>query len=239
MNSEGLLDKFLTIDYQTARIQALVQDSSVTGTKRLFDHIEQATGKYFEDLDVEVTQTGIIVLMDTLSQMIIEGQIYSLGISLGSVFLIVRLLLGSWEGSFLSLLLIALSVLANFGLMGWAGIPLDIVTVLISSIGIGVGVDYSIHIYSRYQEERQQGKTVEASLVAAIVGTGKAIVCNAGAVVLGFLILLLSSFPPLRYFGSLVTITMLVASIGALTILPALVLLRSRSRKRSVKTAVN
>jgi predicted RND superfamily exporter protein len=239
MNSEGLLDKFLTIDYETARIQALVQDSSAAGTRQLFEHVNQATAKYFGDLDVEVTQTGIIVLMDTLSQMIIEGQIYSLFISLGSVFFIVRLLLRSWEGSFLSLLLIGLSVLANFGLMGWTGIALDIVTVLISSIGIGVGVDYSIHIYSRYQEERREGKTAEDALVDAIVGTGKAIVCNAGAVVLGFLILLLSSFPPLRYFGSLVTLTMLVASIGSLTLLPALIVLRSRSIKPVVKLSAN
>ncbi len=226
MNSEGLLDKFLTIDYQQARIQALVKDSSATGTEMLFSQIDKAAAKHFGHLDVEVTQTGIIVLMDTMSKMIIQGQIYSLIFSLIVVFFIVRFLLGSWEGSLLSLLLIALAVLANFGLMGWGNIALDIVTVLISSIGIGVGVDYSIHIYSRYQEGRRKGLDREAALVGAITTTGRAIVCNAGAVVLGFVILLFSSFPPLRYFGSLVTATMLVASVGSLTILPALVTLR-------------
>lgn len=228
MNSEGLLDSFVTVDYQQARIQALVKDSSRAGTELLFQKINEATAKHFQHLDVEVTTTGIIVLMDTMSKMIIEGQILSLLFSFIAVFVIVRLLLGSWEGSFLSLLLIALAVLANFGLMGWGGIALDIVTVLISSIGIGVGVDYSIHIYSRYQEERRKGRAPEKALTEAITTTGRAIACNAGAVVLGFLILLLSSFPPLRYFGSLVTITMLVASIGSLTILPALVILRLR-----------
>lgn len=228
MNSEGLLDKFLTMDYQEARIQALVKDSSAVGTELLFNHIDEAANKYFEHLDVEVTPTGIIVLMDTMSKMIIQGQIYSLVFSLCAVFFIVRFLLGSWEGSFLSLLLIALAVLANFGLMGWGNIALDIVTVLISSIGIGVGVDYSIHIYSRYQEGRRRGLDLEVAIKEAITTTGRAIVCNAGAVVLGFVILLCSSFPPLRYFGSLVTVTMLVASIGSLTLLPALVVLRER-----------
>ncbi|NMB26319.1 MAG: RND family transporter [Firmicutes bacterium] len=230
MNSEGLLDKFLTINYQEARIQALVKDSSAVGTELLFGHIEEAAAKYFGHLDVEVTKTGIIVLMDTMSKMIIQGQIYSLVFSLVAVFFIVRFLLGSWEGSFLSLLLIALAVLANFGLMGWGKIALDIVTVLISSIGIGVGVDYSIHIYSRYQEGRRRGLGLEVAIKEAVTTTGRAIVCNAGAVVLGFAILLFSSFPPLRYFGSLVTVTMLVASVGSLTILPALVILRGRRR---------
>ncbi|NLK07712.1 MAG: RND family transporter [Firmicutes bacterium] len=230
MNSEGMLDKFLTLDYQEARIQALVKDSSPEGTERLFAEMDQAAAEYFADLDVKVTQTGIIVLMDTMSKMIIQGQIYSLIFSLAAVFFIVRLLLGSWEGSFLSLLLIALAVLANFGLMGWSGIALDIVTVLISSIGIGVGVDYSIHIYSRYQEGQRGGLSIEKALQEAVTTTGQSIVCNAGAVVLGFIVLLFSSFPPLRYFGSLVTVTMLVASIGSLTILPALVVLRNRPK---------
>ena len=86
--------------------------------------------------------------------------------------------------------------------MGWTGIALDMVTVLISSIRIGVRVDYSVHLYSGYQEARRKGEESAAAAAAAIRQRGNAIVGNAAAVIGGFLIFLFSSFPPLRYFGS-------------------------------------
>lgn len=232
MSDDGFLSRFMTMDYGTARIQALVKDSSPEGIDKLLASVDRSIDRHFTKLDgVEVTTTGFVVLMDTLSDMLITGQVASLIISLVAVFFIVRLLLSSWEGSLLSILLIILAVLANFGLMGWAGISLDIVTALISSIGVGVGIDYAIHIYSRYQQERAQGRSTEEALTLSITTTGKAIAANAGSVIIGFMVLLFSSFPPLRYFGSLVTIIMLVSSVGAMTILPTLVLAWSRVRE--------
>ncbi len=239
MNDEqGMVSRMLTLDYQEGRIQALVKDSSSAATAKLFATIERLTDKHFDTVSVEITPTGIIVLMNSLADMIIEGQIYSLIFSMLSVFVIVRLLLKSWEGSILSIFLIVLTTLINFGLMGWLGISLDIVTVLISSIGIGVGIDYSIHVYSRYGEERNNGHSVGDALQRTVTFTGKAIATNTGSVVAGFLILVFSSFPPLRYFGSLVTITMLAASIGSLTMLPALISLRATVQERLAKKKI-
>ena len=237
MNGGETLEQFLTLDYGQARIQALVRDSSNEATARLFSEIDMLFAKYFATLDVEVAQTGIVALLDALASMIIEGQISSLFTALLTVFAVVLLLLRSWEGSLFSTMSVASSILINFGVMGWLGIPLDIVTVLISSIGIGVGVDYSIHIYTRYQEERQKYDPVQ-SITHAIIHTGKAIVTNAGSVIAGFLILLISSFPPFRYFGSLVTMTMFVASASALIVLPALILLRWENRERKIGKGV-
>lgn len=231
-DDQGMVSRLLTLDYQEGRIQALAKNSSSEATRELFAQIDRLTDKHLLGLDVEVTPTGIIVLMNSLADMIIEGQIYSLTFSIISVFIIVRLLLKSWEGSVLSILLIFLTTLINFGLMGWLGISLDIVTVLISSIGIGVGIDYSIHVYSRYSEERENGHSVGDALRRTVAFTGKAIATNTGSVVAGFVILVFSSFPPLRYFGSLVTVTMLAASIGSLTMLPALVNLRAVIQER-------
>lgn len=231
MSGGEMLEQFITLDYGQARIQALVKDSSSAATTSLFSEIDRLFVKYFDHLNVEVTQTGIIALIDALASMIIEGQIASLFTALITVFVIVLLLLRSWEGSLFSTMVVAATILINFGVMGWLGIPLDIVTVLISSIGIGVGVDYSIHIYTRYQEELESHDPIQ-SVTNTIIHTGKAIVTNAGSVIAGFLILLLSSFPPFQYFGSLVTGTMFVASASALTVLPALILLRGESKER-------
>lgn len=237
MSGGEMLEQFITLDYGQARIQALVRDSSSGATARLFGEIDMLFTKYFGHLNVEVTQTGIIALIDALASMIIEGQIASLFTALVTVFVIVLLLLRSWEGSLFSTMIVATTILINFGIMGWLGIPLDIVTVLISSIGIGVGVDYSIHIYTRYQEELESHNPSQ-SVTNAIIHTGKAIVTNAGSVIAGFSILLLSSFPPFQYFGSLVTGTMFVAAASALTVLPALILLRSENKERKVRKEV-
>ncbi|NLJ80864.1 MAG: RND family transporter [Firmicutes bacterium] len=239
MNDEqGLISRFLTMDYQEGRIQALVKDASSEGTRALLEKIGVLVERHFRGLDVSVTSTGIIVLLNALADLIIQGQVYSLIFSLLSVFLIVRLLLKSWEGSVLSILLIFLTTLINFGLMGWLKIPLDIVTVLISSIGIGVGIDYSLHVYSRYREELLKNHSPEQALQRTIAFTGKAIGANAGSVVAGFLILIFSSFPPLRYFGSLVTATMAAASFGALTILPALICFKAEWKEKSARKKI-
>ncbi len=241
MSGDGFLDRFLTMDYSQARIQALVTDSSSEGTRRLFAAVEDLFEIHFAPLALDVTQTGIIALLDALADLIIDGQVKSLWWALGAVFVIVRLLLGSWQGSFLSTLLVFLTILGNFGLMGWLGIPLDIVTVLISSIGVGVGIDYSIHIYSRYQEEQRAGNHGSLAVSRTIASTGQAIFVNALAVISGFVILVTSSFPPFRYFGSLVTATMATAALGSLTLLPALILLLDgrRAKHRSKSTEIH
>src|SRR5690606_34020760 len=118
----------------------------------------------------------------------------------------------------------------NFGFMGWAGMPFDVITALVASIVVGVGIDYSIHVYSRYSEERRAGRPPQAAAMATLATTGRAVLLNAAAVAAGFLVLLLSTFPPLRTFGFLVALTMGVSSAAALTVLPAL-LVRAEERR--------
>jgi hypothetical protein len=233
MNDLNYLEKFTTMDYANGRIQALVKDTSSEGTQELMKKIDELEEKYFAPLDLKVTTTGIIVLIDALADMIINGQIKGIAFALITVFLIVFALLRSLKGSIFSVILISLVILINFGVMGWTGIPLDIVTVLISSIGIGVGIDYSIHIFSRYLEEVKSGKNVDKAIIEAISTTGRSIINNAGAIIGGFIILVFSSFPPFRYFGLLVSLIMLAAALGALLFIPAAIKFMS---DKSLKT---
>ncbi|ACL69602.1 efflux RND transporter permease subunit [Halothermothrix orenii] len=232
MNDSSYLSRFTTAEYDKGRIQALVRDTSSQGIEDLMNYIEEYSGKYFAPLGLETTTTGIIVLIDALAEMIISGQIKGLVFSLVAVFVIVLFLLKSWQGSLLSVFLIAIVTLINFGTMGWSGIALDIVTVLISSIGVGVGIDYSIHIYSRYLEEKKKGFSVEEALKTSVRTTGISIIVNAGAVISGFVILTISSFPPFRYFGMLVSLIMLVASSGAMLWIPAMIIFADRFKTK-------
>ncbi|NLN16903.1 MAG: RND family transporter [Firmicutes bacterium] len=231
MSDPDFLTRFVTVDYSQARIQAMVKDTSPEGLANLFARVDALTGKY----GGKVTTTGMVKLLDALAAMIIRGQIASLILGLIAVFLLVRWLTDSWEGGLLCTLLVALSTAATFGFMGWTGVALDMVTVLISSIGIGVGVDYSVHLYSGYQEARRKGEESAAAAAAAIRQRGNAIVGNAAAVIGGFLIFLFSSFPPLRYFGSLVSFTMFFAAAFSLTLLPALIIAGNRTGSRTVQ----
>ncbi len=231
MSDDSYLQNFITMDYQKARIQALVKDTSSEGTDELLRAINRYTEKHFSKLEVKTTNTGIIVLIDALANMIVRGQINGLIFAMITVFIIVLILLRSWQGSILSVFLIGLVILINFGVMGWAGIPLDIVTVLISSIGVGVGIDYSIHIFTRYLEEKRNGKKIRKALIKAITTTGTSIMSNAAAVISGFIILIFSSFPPFKYFGLLVSLIMFIAAAGALVFIPAVVILAASCRK--------
>ena len=228
MNDRSYLEKFMTLDYNRARIQAMVKDTSTQGTEDLMNYIQEYSVKHFSPLNLENTSSGIIVLIDVLADMIIEGQIKGLIFALTAVLIIVLALLRSWRGSILSVLLISIVTLVNFGVMGWAGIPLDIVTVLISSIGVGVGIDYSIHIYARYLEEKKRGVKVKEAMQSTVKSTGQSIISNAGAVIGGFIILIFSSFPPFRYFGILVSLIMFTAAAGAMLWIPAMVVFTRR-----------
>ncbi|MBS3812118.1 MAG: RND family transporter, partial [Halanaerobiales bacterium] len=224
MNDNEYLKDFVTLDYQKARIQILVSDTSTEAVDRLMNDVEMYAEENFNELSLKGTVSGMIVLIESLADMIIEGQIKGLVFALIAVFIIVFTLLRSFQGSILSVLLISLVTSINFGVMGYFGIPLDIVTVLISSIGVGVGIDYSIHILSRYQEEKDKNNNIKTALHTAITGIGTSIISNAGAVIGGFIMLILSSFPPFRYFGILVSLIMFTAALGAIIWIPAVIL---------------
>ncbi|MFN2364340.1 MAG: RND family transporter, partial [Halarsenatibacteraceae bacterium] len=231
MNDSQYLERFLTFEKDGARIQALVQDTSGSEIDRLMSKIDELGEKYFGDQPVEMTSTGVIVLIDALAEMIIEGQLSSIITALIAVFFIVYLLLRSWQGSILSVLLVGFLTVLNFGIMGWAGIRLDVVTVLISSIGIGVGVDYAIMVYSRYLEEQKKGLEVRDAVLRTVETIGSAIMSNAIAVITGFIILIFSSFPPFRFFGILVTTLMLAAAVGSIPVMPAVILQLEKIRR--------
>ena len=231
MEDSEYLERFLTFEEDGARIQAMVTDTSNQGIEKLMTAVDELGEKHFAELELEQTSTGIIVLIDALAEMIVEGQLSSIFTALIAVFFIVYLLLRSWQGSILSVLLVALLTLLNFGIMGWTGIELDVVTALISSIGIGVGIDYSIMIYSRYLEEKEKNVTTEQAVETTISTIGSAILSNAVAVVSGFIILIFSSFPPFNYFGILVTTLMLAAAAGAIFLMPAVILELAKIRR--------
>lgn len=180
--------------------------------------------------------TGIPILYKRLDESIVHSQAYSLIIAMILVGLMTSLLLRSFERGIIAIIPIGVTVILLFGAMGVTGIPLDIATVLTGSVTIGIGIDYAIHFISRFQGEYTKGTDVNKSIDRAINISGKAIVINMASVSIGFAILMFSRLLPLQRLGFLIAVTMIVAGMATLTLLP-LVLKKQQEwqRKREIK----
>jgi uncharacterized protein len=122
---------------------------------------------------------------------------------------------------------ILITLLINFGFMGILNIALSTTTALLSSIAMGVGIDYAIHFLQHYRMNLASNPSKETALYATMNQTGKAILYNAIVVISGFLVLLFSVFPPNRTLGALVSMNMFSSLTGTLTIMMILVYTRN------------
>ena len=113
--------------------------------------------------------------------------------------------------------------------MGFSGIPLNIATVLVASVALGIGIDYSIHVISNVKHlMKTNDGDISHALEETILISGKAIVINVISVSAGFLVLLFSEMVPLQYFGFLVALSMIGSGVGSLTLLPVILILDNR-----------
>jgi len=171
------------------------------------------------------TQTGIPLIYQHMDKSLISSQVESFVIALVLIFILLAFQLRSLMGGLIGLTPILFAVLIAFGIMGFAHIPIDLATVLVASIAMGIGIDYSIHFSVRFKSFYHSSATAREALEKTLETTGRAIIINMLTVALGFLVLLLCNIVPLQRFGLLVAITMFASGIGAVTFLPALILL--------------
>jgi uncharacterized protein len=114
--------------------------------------------------------------------------------------------------------------------MGLTGIPLNIATVLVASVALGIGIDYSIHIISHFKHIYKITGNARVAIEETILISGKAIIINVVSVSAGFLVLLFSDMVPLQYFGFLIALSMVGSSLGALTLLPVILILAYKNK---------
>ena len=153
---------------------------------------------------------------------IARSQLTSLLTSIAAAAVIVILLMRSFSAGIVSMIPLLFTVLFNFGVMAFAGKSLDIATLMISSITVGIGIDYGIHFIERYREERSETESRSQALIRSAQTTGTGIVYNALALALGFGVMMLSAFLGLQNFGLLIAMTMVVSAASAFAVIPAL-----------------
>ncbi len=204
-------------DYSEGLITALLQNIPTSRIPPFIDDVNTFIKKLGTD-GFKTTLTGLIVIFREQTYMILRSAFVSIGVSMVMIFLIVWGSFKRFLWGLLSVMPLAAAVILNFGLMGMAGIELSHVTALLSSIIIGVGVDFAIHYVSQYRHYANQGMAKEKISRAVMGDTGYPIMLNALSN-MGFGVLMLSAFLPVRYIGGLMVFAMISTSVGTLTLL--------------------
>jgi preprotein translocase subunit SecF len=223
MLGEDMLTRFMNPTYSKANLLLLTHISSSRDFLTIKDDILNHVKVEFPEVaDWEVTGFGMVAAAS--SHLLTWGQVKSFSLTMIFIFVIMLILFLSTRVGFIAVLPNAFPIIINFGIMGWFGIHLSMVTSLIASIAIGLAVDDTIHYLYRYNREFKKDLDKDRSLRDSIQHVGRPVLFTTIAIGLGFAVLLFSNFKPTSIFGLLMVITMLAAVIGDLLILPALML---------------
>lgn len=223
------LQKFITPGFDEAVIISKFISSDNQSVKVFAAHMQKFINEHADE-SCRIEITGMPFIEATMDQSLINSQIGSVLIAVLFVIVIVGLILRSLISGVYAAVPIVASIIILFGFMGFTGIPLNIATVLVASITMGIGIDYSIHVISHFRSGIRKGETITEALSETIEISGRAIIINVFSVSAGFLVLLFSEMVPLEYFGLLISLSMFGAGLGALTLLPAILILSNRKK---------
>jgi hypothetical protein len=227
-DSDGRIDAFETfVDENFQQNNILVRltrkTSDTIGTseiKLILNKIENHLAGTLPD-DYSFIITGYPAIQVQLAHYVVTGQLTGLLLSLGIVALVIILLFKKFAAGPLALIDMGVTIIINFGIMGWFGIHLDMVTSIIASITIGIGVDDTIHFLNTYRHYKQKDISTSRAIEKTLYVAGKAIVFTSLALTGGFLVLITSNFQPIILFGLLISLTMVNTTIGSILLIPA------------------
>ncbi len=212
-------EKLVDFPYEHAVISARINSTSTPVLNRAVNDIRN---KVKDDPTIKYIG-GFGLIFSDLARLIINGQFLSLTMATIAVSILLMLLFRSIAAGFFSAIPLVFSMMVLFGLMGIFSIELNVATAMLSSIMIGVGIDYTIHFLWRYREERRHHDAATA-IRTTLTTTGRGIIFNALSVVVGFTMLLFSNFMPIKFFGFLVVVSISACLFGAMILVPALCL---------------
>jgi predicted RND superfamily exporter protein len=220
-----IVDPYFDEGAQEARISLRVKETSRELRRDQF--LKDLHSHLVEEMGLEedrVHFTNMLVLYNNVLQSLFRSQILTLGAVFGAIVIMFVILFRSLS---LALIAIAPNILAAgmvLGIMGLAGIPLDIMTITIAAIVVGIGVDDTIHYVHRFKREFPKDRNYLATMHRCHASIGKAMYYTSITIIVGFSILVFSNFTPSIYFGLLTGFAMFAALVGALLLLPQLLI---------------
>jgi predicted RND superfamily exporter protein len=231
---EPLLDPYFSFEHNEARILTRILDSAEgLRRKELLERIRFDLHHQLQLTDKEFKLTGTLVLYNNMLQSLYTSQVSSVAMVMVGIGIMFLVLFRSVPLAIIGIVPNLLAAGIVLGLMGLVGIPLDVMTITIAAIAIGIAVDNGIHYIYRFREEFRGSGDYTETLHRCHVSTGRAIFYTSTTIIFGFSILILSNFLPTIYFGVLTGLAMLIALLAALTLLPKLILVWKPFRGRA------
>ena len=222
----SMIDPYISIPNNEARISIRIVDSLENLRRNELLQTIRHGLEYKLGLSPEKFQiTGLMVLYNNMLQSLFQSQIETLGVVMAGIALMLLVLFRSVSLAIIGIIPNLLAAGMILGLMGWLSIPLDMMTITIAAITIGIAVDNSIHYIFRFREEYARLGDYTRTLHYCHANIGNAIFYTAITIIIGFSILVLSNFIPTIYFGLFTALAMFIALLAALTLLPKLILL--------------
>ena len=220
-----IIDPYISIKNNEARISMRIIDSQENLRRNVL--INKINFDIQNKLGIKKDQyklAGVLILFNNLLQSLFKSQILTLGLVMIGIFAMFLILFRNIKLSLIGVVPNFIAALFILGIIGLLGIPLDMMTITIAAITIGIAVDNSIHYIYRFKEEFNKIKNYRETLSKCHSTVGTAILNTSITIVFGFSILILSKFIPTIYFGVFTGLAMLLAMISVLTLLPALLL---------------
>jgi len=226
------LDKVVDYDYEKLNVTfQLKSDNSkaINSALAIIDSYEDDFSKM--GITMKYAGSGYKGLIFT--DLILEGQIMSLILSIIIIVVLLSFMFKSIKAGLIGAVPILITASISFGVMGFLDIPLSTTTALLSSIAIGIGIDYAVHFIEQYRVNALKTSDKELTAQKTMAHSGRAILYNAIVVIAGFLVLLFSVFPPNRELGALVSLNMFTSFVGTLTIMLVLLNISNLYFKKS------
>ena len=221
---KSIVTPYVSIENNEARISLRIIDSNPNlNRKELLIKIQKDLEEKLNLKKDEFKITGVLVIFNNLLQSLFDSQIKTLGITFAGIFILLLILFKSLSWSIVAAIPNFTAALFILGSLGLFNVPLDMMTITIASITVGIAIDNSIHYIYRFREEFKVNKNYKKTIQICHRSVGKAIINASLTIVFGFSILILSNFIPSIYFGIFTGLAMLTAMTLVLTLMPQLI----------------
>lgn len=231
LDGQDVMSQLVTDDLNEGIIQSKFASADSEDMEEFVAYMNEYIKETSTD-DCQILLTGMPSVYVKLNNSLIQSQFSSLIIAILLVIFVVSLILRSFSKGIYAAIPIVATIIILFGFMGVAGIALDIATVLVASVALGMGIDYSIHIITHFSKKFDEVKNINEAIKDSIMISGKAIIINIVSVSAGFLVLTFSHIVPIQNFGLLVALSMVGAGVGALTLLPVILIMANRAKEQ-------
>ncbi len=222
----NMLDPFVSFDKNETRLSLRIIDSlKDIRRKELIEKINRDLITKLGFAPEDVTVSGILVLYNNMLQSLFRSQILTLGIVMLGIGIMLFTLFRSFALAVIGLVPNLIAVGVVLGIMGLLNIPLDMMTITIAAITMGIGVDNCIHYIYRFKEEFPKTRSYVGTVRTCHRHVGKAILNTSITITFGFSILVFSKFIPTIYFGIFTGLAMMVALVAVLTLMPKVILM--------------